>query len=85
MDALTFLDRADRLQPQPLFVLAGDEAFLKRHAQAALRRRLLGPDAPDFALSVYPGDRASWSAVVNDLSTLPFLAPRRLPHRERAA
>jgi DNA polymerase-3 subunit delta len=85
VDALTFLDRAERsLSPQALFVLAGDEAFLKRHAQAVLRRRLLGPDAADFALSVYPGDKASYSAVVNDLSTLPFLAPRRLVVVENA-
>jgi DNA polymerase-3 subunit delta len=85
MDALTFLDRAERsLAPQPLFVLAGDEAFLKRHVQAALRTRLLGSDADEFALSVYPGDRATYSAVVNDLSTLPFLAPRRLVIVENA-
>jgi DNA polymerase-3 subunit delta len=78
MDSLTFLDRIDRAKPQPVYVLHGDEGFLKRHAEAAIRRLVIGDDAADLALSVYPGDRATFSAVHNDLTTLPFLSARRL-------
>jgi DNA polymerase III subunit delta len=78
MDALTFLDRAPPYKPQPVYVLAGDEAFLKRQARAALDERLLGGADPAFAVTAYPGDRADWSAVRTDLDTLPFLSPRRV-------
>jgi DNA polymerase-3 subunit delta len=78
MDCLTFLDRLDKVRPQPVYVLHGDDEFLKRQAQLAIRRLVLGPEDDGFAHSNYSGDRASWAAVIEDLQTLPFLAPRRL-------
>jgi DNA polymerase-3 subunit delta len=78
MDSLTFLDRLDKARPQPVYVLFGDEEFLKRQALRAVRRLLLGPEDDGFALSSYPGDKATWAAVLDDLQTLPLLAPRRL-------
>jgi DNA polymerase-3 subunit delta len=84
MDSLTFLDRADKQKPQPVYVLHGDEGFLKRHARAAVRRLVLGGDDADLALSVFTGDKATFSAVHNDLTTLPFLSPRRLVVVENA-
>jgi DNA polymerase-3 subunit delta len=78
MDSLTFLERASKVAPQPLYVLHGDEDFLKRQVLAALRRLVLGPDDNGFALSTYPGDKAVWAAVHDELETLPFLSPRRL-------
>lgn len=78
MDALTFLDRIDKAKPQPVYVLHGDEEFLKRQATRAIRRLVLGGDDDGFALSTYPGDKAAWAEVIEDLQTLPFLAPRRL-------
>src|SRR5581483_12441467 len=78
MDVLAFVDAAPKAKPQPIYVLAGDEAFLKRQARAALDSLLLGDADPAFAVSTYPGDRADWSAVRADLDTLPFLSPRRV-------
>ena len=46
MDALAFLDRAAKSKPQPVYVLTGDEAFLKRQVQAALTDLLLGEAHP---------------------------------------
>ena len=34
MDSLTFIDRAAKAKPQPLYVLHGEEQFLKRHVIA---------------------------------------------------
>src|SRR5438045_2484010 len=84
MDSLTFLERAGRAKPQPVYVLHGDEPFLKRQVLAALRTLVLGPDAEDFALSTHPGDKATYAAVRDELETLPFLAPRRLVVVENA-
>src|SRR5262249_31927559 len=78
MDSLGLLERIDRLKPQPIFVLHGDEAFLKRQVLHGLKKQLLGPDADSFALSTYPGDKVRWATVRNDLATLPFFSPRRM-------
>ena len=55
MDCMTFLERAAKAKVQPLYVLHGDEDFLKRLAQAALRTLVLGPEDDGFALSTFPG------------------------------
>jgi DNA polymerase-3 subunit delta len=77
MDSLTFLQKVPS-EPQPVYVLHGDEDFLKRQVQLALRKSLLGEDGDSFALSTYPGDKAVYATVLEDLETLPFLSPWRL-------
>jgi DNA polymerase III subunit delta len=77
MDSLTFLQRS-LSKPQPLYVLHGDEDFLKRQVQASFRKNLLGEDGDTFALSTYTGDKAVYASVLEDLETLPFLSPYRL-------
>ncbi|HEV3237548.1 MAG TPA: DNA polymerase III subunit delta [Gemmataceae bacterium] len=71
-------------KPQPVYVLHGDEEFLKRQVQLALRKHLLGEDGDSFALSTYPGDKAVYATVLEDLETLPFLSPWRLVIIDRA-
>ena len=78
MDALAFLDKATAPKRQPIYVLAGDEDFLKRQCREKIRGIVLGDVDPEFALSSYPGDKLDFSTVRNDLDTLPFLAPARL-------
>jgi DNA polymerase-3 subunit delta len=78
MECLTFLERLDKQKPQPLYVLHGDESFLEWQARLAIRRLVLGDADDGFALSDHPGDKATWAAVMDDLMTLPMLAPRRL-------
>ena len=78
MDALTFLEKSAKSKPQPIYVLHGDEAFLKRQVFPVLDALLLGEADPDFARTVVPGATAEWSAVRADLDTLPFLSPRRV-------
>lgn len=78
MEAFTFLDSAGKSKPRPVYVLAGDEAFLKRQVRATLDRLLIDDADPAFAVSAVPGDRAEWPAVRTELDTLPFLSPRRV-------
>jgi DNA polymerase-3 subunit delta len=76
MDCLTFLDRAPTT-PQPVYVLHGDEDFLKRQVLGALRERLLsGPEYLGY--SSVPGETVTFAAVNEELETLPFLSKRRL-------
>jgi len=77
MEALAFLGKAPA-KVEPLYVLHGDEAFLKRHALAAIRQRALGADADEAGMSTHPGDKAQFAEVWDELQTAPFFAPRRL-------
>jgi DNA polymerase III subunit delta len=77
MDSLTFLKQKHRGAPQPVYVLHGDEAFLKRQVLAALKALVLGSEE-GFGLSSHPGDKATYATVHDELETLPFLSPRRL-------
>src|SRR5262249_37369464 len=78
MDSLAFLERAGRQAVRPVYVLHGDEDFLKRQALGAIRALVLGSDGDEFGLSTHDGDRAAFDAVHDELLTLPFLAGRRL-------
>jgi DNA polymerase-3 subunit delta len=78
MDGLTFLQNPTKTAPQPVYVLTGDEAFLKRHLLAALRTRLLGDEDNPFGWSAHAGDKATWSEVKGELITLPFLGRLRV-------
>ena len=78
MDSLTFLDRVSRAKVLPLYVLFGDEPFLKRQVLKAIRTLALGPEADDTAVSVHAGDKATFAGVHDELQTVPFFHPRRL-------
>ncbi len=78
MESLTFLERASKAKPAPVYALAGDEDFLKRQVLAALKLLVLGGDDDGFGLASYAGDRAEFASVRDELETLPFLGSRRL-------
>src|SRR5258708_6022240 len=84
MDSSDFLQHAARTKPQPIYVLHGDEDFLKRQVLTALKTLVLGGDPDSFGLSTHSGDKATFAAVREDLDTLPFLSPRRLVVVEKA-
>jgi DNA polymerase-3 subunit delta len=77
MDALQFLTAKDAKR-LPVFVLNGDEDFLKRHARDKIITLAIGNEDPSFAVSVYSGEKLDFSTVRNELETQPFLAPCRV-------
>jgi DNA polymerase-3 subunit delta len=84
MDALELLKPSAKLQPQPVYVLLGDEDFLKRQARERLLNLVLEDADPDFALMVYGSEKPEFSTLRNDLETFPFLAPCRVVVLENA-
>lgn len=78
MDALAFVEAKKLGEPQPIYVLAGAERFLKLQAIQRIQQIALGEGAEDFARSTYSGDAVDLATVRDELSTLPFLSPRRL-------
>lgn len=84
MESLDFLESSGRGKLQPVYVLHGDEDFLKRQVLGALRKRVFGAEGDDFGLSTHAGETATFAAVCDELETLPFLGPRRLVVVENA-
>jgi DNA polymerase-3 subunit delta len=84
MDALTFLERADKTRPLSFYVVHGDEVFLERLVLQTLRKLVLGDAEDAFGVSTFPGDKAEWATVLDEVRTLPFLGPRRLVIVEQA-
>ena len=77
MDALPFLAAA-KSDLGPLYVVHGDEAFLKRQVIRSLRQRALGEASDEQSISTYSGDKATFAEVFDDLDTVPFFDPRRV-------
>ncbi len=84
MDSLTFLEGAAKAKPRPIYVLHGDEHFLKRRVLAALCTMVLGPEDDGFGFSNRDGDKVNWAEIRDELETLPFLSARRLVVIDRA-
>jgi DNA polymerase-3 subunit delta len=78
MDGFAFLEKAGNAKLQPVYVLHGDEDFLKRQVVGALRTQVLGAEGDDFGFSSHDGDNVTFTAVHNELETLPFTSSRRL-------
>jgi DNA polymerase-3 subunit delta len=77
MEALPFLSSANT-KLGPLYVVHGDEAFLKRQVIRALVKRALGEEADNQSVSTYPGDKAIFAEVFDELDTVPFFDPKRI-------
>jgi DNA polymerase-3 subunit delta len=84
MDSQVFLDSAERLPVQALYVLHGDEDFLKRQVLRALRKIVIGTKDEAFGISTHSGEKADFAEVHDELETIPFLSPRRLVVVENA-
>ena len=84
MDSLTFLQGAAKAKPRPIYVLHGDEHFLKRRVLTVVKALVLGAEDNDFGVSTRDGDKAVWAEIHDELETLPFLSPRRLVVVDRA-
>lgn len=77
MESFTFLQRPPS-EPQPIYVLHGDQSFLKHQSLVLIRRLVLGPNDDGLALTNHQGDKTTRAAVLEDLQTLPFVSLRRL-------
>jgi len=71
---------AERPKLSPIYVFFGDDDQVKREKISAARKHLVGDGDPGMCLSEYDGDDAGidLARVLDELRTLPFLAPRRV-------
>ena len=78
MDSLAFLEHKIDAAARPVYVLQGDERFLKRRILIKLRSLVLGDEDDGCGLSRHAGDKANYSTVSTKLASAAFFSPRRL-------
>lgn len=78
MDPLTLIGLKSLPEPQPIYVLSGEERLLKRLALRRLRELILGETDDELAYVARDGDDLTFAAVNDELLTRPFLSPRKL-------
>jgi len=59
-----------------VYVLHGKDAFLRDAARSEIVRQIIGDSDPQVAVSTFEAD-AELAVVLDELRTMPFLAPRR--------
>jgi DNA polymerase-3 subunit delta len=69
LDALDYLARPEKHAPAAVCVLFGDEAFLKRHALAAIKQAVLAGDDAEFSTSTFDGRETELRDVMDALAT----------------
>jgi len=65
----------------PVYLLFGEEAFLKEEAAAGIRRAMLGEgeaEASPWNVTALEGGSATLAEILDEARTLPMLSPRRL-------
>ena len=85
MHAMEFLRSAGTATSRPMYVLFGDDSYLRRESSNAIVRAALGggSDVDELAVSRFP-EAAPLSDVLDELRTLPFLAKKRVAIVENA-
>ncbi len=78
MKAIDFLKRFAETPLAPLYVVFGDEVYLRREAIEAIIKSALGDDADELAITRFAGEKAKLADVVDEVRTLPFLSERRV-------
>jgi DNA polymerase-3 subunit delta len=78
MDSIAFLESTKKSPLKPVYVVHGEEDFLKRRVLQKLRELCFGSEEESLGWTVLEGDRAEFAAVRDELATLGFLADHRL-------
>jgi DNA polymerase-3 subunit delta len=84
MDALAFLDKAAKSKRLPIYVIFGDEDFLRLQAREAILSLVLGDADRDFTVTHFAGEKLEFATVRDELDTLPFVGPARVVIVENA-
>jgi DNA polymerase-3 subunit delta len=61
---------ADKFELSPIFVLFGDDSFLKHQSLLGIRNSLVGPGDADLSVMQFDGDATQWKDVRDELSTI---------------
>ncbi|MHB8171727.1 MAG: DNA polymerase III subunit delta [Thermincolia bacterium] len=85
MDYNALMNSLQRGVVAPVYLLYGEEDYLKHQAIAKLKEVLLPQGMEDFNLDLLDGKQVTVANVVDTASTLPFMADKRLVIVEEAS
>jgi DNA polymerase-3 subunit delta len=78
MHAFEFIGPKGTGEVRPVYAIFGDDAYLRREAILAIIRTAMEGQEEEMGVSRFPGAQAELSRVLDEVRTLPFLAPRRV-------
>ena len=78
MRALEWLRDPSSHPQKPVYVVYGDDVYLRREVSAGIAGSVLGADADELAVSRFEGNTASLADGMDELRTLPFFSRRRI-------
>jgi len=78
MRALEWLRDPSVPPPKAVYVVYGEDVYLRREVSASIARSILGEAADELAVSRFDGNAASLADVMDELRTLPFFSRRRI-------
>ena len=84
LHAVDYLAQPGKYLAQPVCVVFGGDAFLRRQSLLKLREAVLGGEEADFSLSVFDGGEAQFRDVLGELGTVAMFGGRRLVVVEEA-
>ncbi|MHB1125813.1 MAG: DNA polymerase III subunit delta [Bacillota bacterium] len=73
-----FIHKIEQGQVAPLYLVYGDESYLRVDLTNRLKTLLLPPEIADFNLDVLSGEDLDVRTLISAANTLPVMAPRRL-------
>jgi DNA polymerase-3 subunit delta len=73
-----FLKELSNLKPAPLFLILGQEFYLKDKVHKALIEKFTTPGSEDFDLVTFYGDNCETENVIEQLEMMPFMSKHRI-------
>lgn len=73
-----FLRDFKKQKPASVYLVHGSETYLIDQVLAAITKRFVTPGSEDFDYSLFYGDTAKGSEILEQLEMMPFLAQRRV-------
>lgn len=84
MNALDWLRESAREPLRPVYVISGDDAYLIRESMTAIARAAVPENDSEASIKRFGGATTQLADVLDEVSTLPFFARRRLVIVEEA-
>jgi len=78
MHAIDFLKAPAKNPIKPVYVISGDDPFLRRESFAAIRHQVLQGEDEEMGLVRFAGDHASYADVIDEVRTVPIFVKRKV-------
>lgn len=76
--ALDLLKKPDLLEAKPIYVIMGEDVFLRAESIMAIERLVFADDPDKMGLTKKSGDSANLADVMDELATQSFFSPKRM-------